>query len=151
MGDLQEKLIDEMKAAMRAGDTRRVSVIRMLRASIKNREIEKGKSRPLSETELLEVISSGIKQRRDAIEQFTRGGRGDLVEKEQKEIEILQSFLPQPLDRTQLEAKVREAIAAVGAAGPKDFGRVMKAVMPQVAGRATGEEVSRIVKELLPG
>src|SRR3989338_2612863 len=106
---LQQKLTDEMKAGMRAGDTDRVSVIRLLRASIKNKEIEKGKGQTLSDEEILQVIASAVKQRKESIEQFAKGGREDLVEKEKRELAILQSFLPQPISDEELQAKVKEA------------------------------------------
>lgn len=139
----------EMKDAMRAGHQAKLSVIRLLRAAIKNREIEKGKDHPLTEQELLEVVVSGIKQRRDAIEQFAKGGRQDLVDKEQEEMAILNTFLPKPLTREELIEKVKAVIRETGALGPKDMGKVMKALMPQVVGRIEGAAVSQAVKDLL--
>jgi uncharacterized protein YqeY len=146
---LQERLVAEMKEAMRAGNQAKLSVIRLLRASIKNREIEKGKGNPLTEQELLEVVVSSIKQRRDSIEQFAKGGRQDLVEKEEKEAEILKAFLPQPLTREELIEKAKAVIRETGAQGPKDMGKVMKVLMPQVVGRVEGATVSQVVKDLL--
>ena len=148
---LQERLVEEMKDAMRTGQTEKLSVIRMVRASLKNREIERGKGKPLTDADVMEVILSGIKQRRDAIEQFGKGGRADLVAKEEHEVVILQSFLPPPLSDDELAALVREAAAEVGASGPKDMGRVMKAVLPRVAGRAEGGAVNAAVKRHLEG
>lgn len=148
---LQERLVEEMKDAMRTGQTEKLSVIRMVRASLKNREIERGKGKPLTDADVMEVILSGIKQRRDAIEQFGKGGRADLVAKEEHEVVILQSFLPPPLSDDELAALVREAAAEVGASGPKDMGRVMKAVLPRVAGRAEGGAVNAAVKRRLEG
>ncbi len=139
----------EMNDAMRAGNQAKLSVIRLLRAAIKNREIEKGKDHPLTEQELLEVVVSGIKQRRDAIEQFAKGGRQDLVDKEQGEMAILNAFLPKPLTREELIEKVKAVIRETGALGPKDMGKVMKALMPQVVGRIEGAAVSQVVKDLL--
>lgn len=139
----------EMKDAMRAGNQAKLSVIRLLRAAIKNREIEKGKDHPLTEQELLEVVVSGIKQRRDAIEQFAKGGRQDLVDKEQEEMAILNTFLPKPLTQEELIEKVKAVIRETGALGPKDMGKVMKALMPQVVGRIEGAAVSQVVKDLL--
>lgn len=146
---LQEKLMEEMKEAMKGGDPLKVSVIRMLRASIKNKEIEKGKGQPLTDSEVMELIASSIKQHKDSIEQFAKGKRDDLVAKEQKELELLRNFLPPPLTPQELEQKIREAIQASGATGPKDMGKVMKVVMPQLVGRADGSAVNKLVKDLL--
>jgi hypothetical protein len=148
---LQERLVEEMKDAMRTGQAEKLSVIRMVRASLKNREIERGKGKPLTDADVMEVILSGIKQRRDAIEQFGKGGRADLVAKEEREVAILQTFLPPPLSDDELAALVREAAAEVVAAGPKDMGKVMKAVLPRVAGRAEGGAVNAAVKRHLEG
>jgi uncharacterized protein YqeY len=146
---LQERLSEEMKQAMKSGNPMRLSVIRMLRASIKNKEIERGKNRPLTETDLIEVVVSAVKQRKEAIEQYTRGGRADLVEKEQSELAILQDFLPKPLTPEELDAKIREAVQATGASGMRDMGKVMQTLLPQVVGRADTAQVSQKVKELL--
>jgi uncharacterized protein YqeY len=146
---LQDRLSEEMKQAMKSSDSVRLSVIRMLRASIKNKEIEKGKSRPLTETDLIEVVVSAVKQRKEAIEQYTRGGRADLAQKEQSELNILQDFLPKPLSPQELDNKIQEAIQASGAASMKDMGKVMQALLPQVVGRADTAQVSQKVKELL--
>jgi len=148
---LKERLSEEMKQAMKAGDPVRLSVIRLLRASIKNREIERGKDQSLTDTDLIELVVSAVKQRREAIEQYTKGGRLDLVKKEQDELEILQSFLPKSLSEEELETKIREAVQATGASGIKDMGKVMKTLMPQVLGRADNAQVSQRVKELLSG
>lgn len=141
--------MEEMKEAMKGGDPLKVSVIRMLRASIKNKEIEKGKGQPLTDSEVMELIASSIKQHKDSIEQFAKGKRDDLVAKEQKELELLRNFLPPPLTPQELEQKIREAIQASGATGPKDMGKVMKVVMPQLVGRADGSAVNKLVKDLL--
>lgn len=148
---LQDRLVEEMKDAMRTGQTEKLSVIRMVRASLKNREIERGKGKPLTDADVMEVILSGIKQRREAIEQFGKGGRADLVAKEEHEVVILRSFLPPPLSDDELAALVRESAAEVGASGPKDMGKVMKAVLSRVAGRAEGGAVSAAVKRHLDG
>ena len=146
---LQDRLSEEMKQAMKSSDSVRLSVIRMLRASIKNKEIEKGKNRPLTETDLMEVVVSAVKQRKEAIEQYTKGSRSDLVQKEQSELNILQDFLPKPLSPQELEAKIQEAIQTTGASSMKDMGKVMQALLPQVVGRADTAQVSQKVKELL--
>lgn len=146
---LQERLVEEMKEAMRSGRAAKVSTIRMLRAALKNREIDRGKDRPLSDQDVLDVIQSGIKQRRDAIEQFRKGGRQDLVAKEEEEVAILQTFLPPPLSERELDDLVRDVGAEVGAAGVKDMGKVMKTTMARVAGRADGGTVNAAVKRYL--
>ena len=149
MSDLKNRLTDEMKEAMKSGDSLKLSVIRMLRSSIKNKEIDRGKGTSLGDTEVTEVIVSSIKQRNDAIEQFTLGKRDDLVAKEKKEIEILQTYLPKPYTDNEVKALILKAISEVGAVGIKDMGKVMKALMPQILGRADGAATSQRVKELL--
>lgn len=146
---LQQRLLDEMKTAMREGAALKVSVIRLLRASIKNKEISKGKNNPLTEQEVLETVISSTKQRKDSIELFTKGGRMDLVAKEQKELEILQTFLPQPLSLEELRVKAESVIKETGASGQKDMGKVMKILMPQVVGRVDGSVIGQVVKDLL--
>ena len=148
---LQERLSQEMRQAMKSGDSTRLSVIRLLRASIKNREIERGKDRPLTENDLIEVVVTAVKQRNEAIEQYSKASRIDLVKKEEAELKILQDFLPKVLSQEELDTKIREAILAAGASGFKDMGKVMKALMPQVLGRADMAQVSQKVKELLGG
>ncbi len=146
---LQDRLIGEMKEAMKAGDTLKVSVIRMLRSSIKNKEIEKGKSQALSDSDIIDLISSAIKQRRDSVEQFAKGGRTDLVEKEEMEIQILKTYLPTPLTEEELRRMIGETLRESGATVSQDLGRVMKAIMPKVVGRADGAAVSKLVREML--
>lgn len=146
---LQQRLMDEMKSAMREGDTLRLSVIRMLRAATKNKEIEKGRDNPLTEADIISTIASAAKQRKDSIEQFTKGGRQDLAEKEEKELKILETFLPPPLSLDEVKAKVLAVIQEEGAQGPRDMGKVMKKLMPELGGRIDGSEVSRLVQELL--
>ncbi len=138
-----------MKTAMRDGDALKVSVIRLLRASIKNKEIAKGKNNALSEQEALETVISATKQRKDSIELFEKGGRMDLVAKEQKELEILQTYLPQPLSLEELRSKTEALIKEIGASGQKDMGKVMKVLMPQIVGRVDGSVVGQVVKDLL--
>jgi uncharacterized protein YqeY len=121
----------------------------MLRASIKNKEIEKGKAHSLTDAEVMELIVSAIKQHKDSIEQFSKGKRDDLVTKEQEELDLLQKFLPPPLTPQELELKIREAIQMSGATGLKDMGKVMKIAMPQLVGRVDGSAVSKLVKDLL--
>ena len=146
---LQADLDVELRDAMRSAQPDRVSVIRLLRAAIKNREIQKGKDQSLSEAELLEVVMSAAKQRRDAIELYAKGGRQDLVDKETRELKILGEFLPIPITPEELDAKITEALAATKATGLKEMGRVMKLLMPQLVGRVDGAQLSERVKARL--
>lgn len=147
---LQEQLINDMKESMKSGDSVKVSTIRMLKAAIKNKEIEKGgTSYKLSDKEIVEVITTAIKQRRDSIEQFTKGNRQDLAEKEKKELEILQAYMPPQMSDEDVKAEVKKAIAETSASSQKDMGKVMKVLMPRIAGRADGAVVNRIVRELI--
>lgn len=145
--DLKQRLIEDLKAGLRSGDKLKVSVIRLLTAVIKNREVEK--RGPLTDAEVIQAISSSCKQRQEAIEQFRQGGRQDLVDKESAELGILQSYLPSPLTPEELQTLVREAIQEVQAASPKEMGKVMAVLMPRVTGRADGKVVSTLVREAL--
>ncbi len=149
MSDLKSQLGDELKSALRSGDKLRLSVLRLLSALIKNREVEK--RGPLTDAEVLQAIIASCKQRQESIEQFTQGGRADLVEKESAELGILQSYLPTPLTGEELRALIRQTIQDVQAATPKDMGKVMAALMPKVTGRADGKAVSALVREMLAG
>jgi uncharacterized protein len=144
---LKEQLDADMKTAMREKDALRLSVIRMLKSAVKYREIEIMK--PLDDAGVQGVIASEIKRRRDSVEQYRAGNRQDLAEKEEAEIRILQGYLPAQLSEDELRAKVDAAIAATGAKGPKDMGAVMKALLPEVQGRAEGKTVSDMVKARL--
>lgn len=144
---LLERLGDELKESMRAGNHAKVSVIRLVKSSIKNKEIDKRS--PLTEDEILDIIMSGIKQRRESVDQFRKGGREDLVQKETGEIEILQTYLPKPLTQHELENEIRLVIKEVGAMSPQDMGKVMRALMPRVRGRAEGTKVNSVVKEIM--
>jgi uncharacterized protein YqeY len=146
---LKEQLDADLKAAMREKDALKLSVVRMLKSAVKYREIEIMK--PLDDAGVQGVISSEIKRRRDSVEQYRAGNRGDLAEKEEAEIAILQAYLPQQLTPDELRAKVDAVIAKVGAQGPKDMGAVMKALLPEVQGRAEGKAVSDLVKARLAG
>lgn len=145
--ELRERLTDRMKDAMKARDELRLSVIRMIRSAVKNRDIEL--KRELNEQEIVEVIATLGKQRRESIRLFKDAGRQDLVEKEEKELDILLGFLPQQLSREEVAVLVEKIIAECGAQGSKDMGRVMKALSPHVAGRADGKTVSDMVREKL--
>lgn len=144
---LRDDLVREMNAAAKAQDRVRLSTIRLLRASIKNREIAVGHE--LSDAEVIEAVASQIKQRRESIAQFREAGRLDLAEREQAELEVLQRFLPDQLSHEELLERVARAIERTRARGPKDMGAVMKALMPEVTGRADGKVVADLVRDAL--
>ena len=144
---LKEQLNESMKTAMKARDDLRLSAVRMVRSAVKNREIEQKKE--LNDQEIIEVISTLAKQRRESIRLYRDGNRLDLAEKEESELEILLGFLPAQLSPTEIDALVDQVIAETGAQGAKDMGRVMKALTPLTAGRADGRVVSETVKRKL--
>ncbi|HWP35168.1 MAG TPA: GatB/YqeY domain-containing protein [Thermodesulfobacteriota bacterium] len=144
---LKELLQRDLTAATKARDRLRLSVVRMLLAAIKNREIEL--RRALTEGELLETVSRLIKQRHESASQFRQGGRADLAEKEEAEAALLAGYLPQPLTPEALAAKVDEAIARAGAASPADMGKVMKLLLPEIAGRADSKTAAELVRARL--
>lgn len=145
---LMDRIGQDITAAMRARDQGRLSALRMAKAALMNREVEKG--RTLEQAEAEAVIASLIKQRRDSIEQFTKGGREDLVAKETAEIQTLETYLPPPVDPAELERTVDAVIAETGASGPKDLGRVMKGVMARLAGGTVdGRTVNEIARRKL--
>jgi uncharacterized protein len=145
---------DEVSAAitdaMRRKDAARLSALRMLKAAFMNREVEKG--RALDDTEARQVVQSLVKQRRDSIDQFAKGGRQDLVDKETAEITVLEAYLPPAADPALIDSAVAEAIAETGATSPKDIGRVMKAAMARLAGQTIdGKAVNELVRKKLGG
>lgn len=144
---LKDKLAEEMKGAMKSQDKVRLSTIRMLISAVKYKEIDLGKV--LTDEEVIETVTSSVKQRRDSIEQFTNAGRNDLVEKEEAELKVLQGFLPKQLSVEEVEAEIDRTVTEAGASGMKDLGKVMKLLMPKVAGRADGKMVSDKVRERL--
>ena len=147
---LIERIGQDIAGAMKARDQTRLSSLRMAKAALMNREIEKG--RALEDAEAEQVIASLIKQRKDSIEQFTKGGRQDLVAKEAAEIVVLEAYVPPSVDAAELEAAVDAVIAETGAATAKDLGRVMKGVMARLAGRTVdGKQVNEIVRRRLGG
>jgi hypothetical protein len=142
--DVQIAMVD----AMRKQAPARLSALRMLKAAIVNREVERGHA--LDDTESRQVVTALVKQRRDSIDQFTRGGRQDLADKEAAEIAVLESYLPAAADPAAVERAVIEAIAETGAASPKDIGRVMKAVMAKLSGQnVDGKTVNELVRKKL--
>lgn len=145
---LAEKVNAEIAAAMKAKDAGRLSALRMLKAAIMNKGVEKG--RDLDDAEVVQVVTSLVKQRRDSIEQFAKAGRTDLVDKETAEIAVLEGYLPPAADPAEIDAAVAAAIAETGAASPKDIGKVMKAVMPKLAGKhADGRTINDAVRRKL--
>ncbi|MFA0732508.1 MAG: hypothetical protein LKKZDAJK_001061 [Candidatus Fervidibacter sp.] len=146
---LKERIDADYKTAMKVRDAVKVSVLRLLRSAIHNAEIDR--QRALTDDEILGVIQSEIRKRRESIEAFQQGGRADLAEREQAELAILEAYLPQPLSRAELEALVRETIREVGALSVRDMGKVMAVLMPKVRGRADGREVNELVRQLLEG
>jgi hypothetical protein len=146
---LKEQIDADYKAAMKARDDLKVSVLRLLRSAIHNAEIDK--QRALTDDEILGVIQSEVQKRHESIEAFQQGGRQDLVEREQAELAILESYLPKALTREELEALVRETVREVGALSVRDMGKVMSALMPKVRGRADEREVSNLVRQILEG
>jgi uncharacterized protein YqeY len=147
--ELKARVAEDMKTALRAGDKLRVSVLRLLTALVKNREVEKRGA--LTDAELIQAVTASVKQRQEAIEAYGRGGRQDLVDKETAELQILQSYLPAPLTQEELSGLVRDAIREVAATSPKEMGKVMAVLMPRVTGRADGRVVSTMVREALSG
>jgi len=145
---LKEKIAHQYNEALKARDERKLSALRLLRTEVKKREVS-GQKKELSEAELIETISSLVKQRRESIRLFAEGGRQDLVDKEEAELKVLLAYLPQPLTAAEIEEIIDQAIREAQAVGPKDQGKVMKAVMPRVSGRADGKAVSEKVKEKL--
>jgi len=144
---LREQIDSDIKGAMKSGAKDKVSALRMLSAALKNKQIEK--RAPLTDGEISDTVRSLIKQRKDSIEQFGKGGRQDLVDKETAEVAILEVYLPQQMAREEIEKIVREVIGQTGAQGAKDMGKVMKALVPVLAGRADNKLVSELVKSSL--
>ena len=148
MMSLNDKVSADITAAMKAKNAPRLSALRMLKAAMMNKGVEKG--RDLEDAEVLQVVSSLVKQRRDSIEQFSKAGRTDLVQKETAEMAVLEAYLPPSATSAEIDAAVSAAIAETGASSPKDMGKVMKAVMPMLAGKnADGKAVNEAVRRTL--
>ena len=144
---LKERLINDMKEAMKSKDRVKLSTIRMINSLIKNAEIEKRGE--LSDEEIVSLLMKYAKQRRESIEMYEKGGRRNLVEKEKQELSIVESYLPEQMGEDEVREIVREAVEKTGARSVKDIGSVMKYVMPKVKGRVDGSTVNRIAKEML--
>ena len=146
---LKQRIQDDMKAAMKAGEKRKLGIIRLILAAIKQREVDERVE--LDDTQVLAVLDKMLKQRRDSIEQYTKANREDLAEQERYEVGICQVYMPKALGEDELIALVDHAIAATGAASMKDMGKVMGQVKPKARGRADMGAVSKLVKERLAG
>lgn len=151
--DIKSKIQQALKEAMRAKDELRLSVLRMLSSAIHNKELEKraktGNPEELTVEETIAVIRSEVKKRRDAIQEFEKGGRKDLADKESAELKILEEYLPQELSDEEIEKIVKEVIVESGASDPKQFGRVMGEAMKKIKWQASGDRVSSAVRRLL--
>jgi uncharacterized protein len=147
---LKQQIISDLTASMKAQDAPRTSTLRMVKAAVMNREIEKGGE--LDDDEMMKLLRSLVKQRHDSIEQYEKGGRQELADKEKSEIEIIDAYLPRPASREEVEAAVSAAISETGASSIKEMGKVMKASQAALAGKnADGRMVSEIVKAKLGG
>ncbi len=144
---IQEKLTEDLKAAMKAKDALRVETIRMLRAQMKDRQIAKGEE--LTEEDEIAVLTNAAKKRREAIELYKQSDRTDLLQKEEQELAILSAYLPEQMGREEIEAQVEKIIAEVGASSVKDLGKVMSVAMKSLKGRADGKTVQEIVRSKL--
>jgi uncharacterized protein len=146
---LLDRLAQELKAAMIAKDAARLSTLRLLKSAVGYAQIER-RTENLTDAEIIALIQKEVKKRRDAAEQYEKGGRPELASKEKQEITVLESFLPQPLALDELEQLVRASIQELGATSKKQMGQVIKAVQARAAGRAEGKTISELVGKLLP-
>jgi uncharacterized protein len=144
---IKQKISDDMKAAMRARDSARLTAIRLLLAAIKQREVDERCE--LTDADVLSVLDKMVKQRRDSIAQFEAAGRQELADNEKFEIDVLQVYMPQQLSAGEIDAAIEQALSASGATGPQDMGKVMALLKPQLAGRADLGKVSGLVKARL--
>ena len=144
---LSQRIREDMKTAMKAGDKRRLGVIRLILAAIKQREVDERIE--LDDSQTLAVLDKMVKQRRDSIEQFEKAGRNELAEQESFEIEVLQGYMPEALGEEEIDAMIAEAIAGTGAASLRDMGKVMGQLKPKIQGRADMGAVSAMVKQRL--
>jgi uncharacterized protein len=148
MGTLSEQIRSDMTSAMKAQEKDRLSTLRMLQSAIKNEQINIGHE--LSDEEAMTVIRKAVKQRQDSIEQYTKGNRPELAEKERVEMELLKAYLPPELTDEEIESGVREIVASTGAQSKKDMGKVMKEATARYKGRVDGKKIQEIVSRLLP-
>lgn len=147
---LKDKLNEDMKAAMLSKDAEKLSTIRMLKSAVQYHEIQKGGAGyEATDEDILEVIGREVKKRRESIELYEKGGRQELADKEKKELELLQTYLPEQMGEEEIEKIVKEAIENTGATSMQDMGKLMGVIMPQVKGKADGNLVNKIVRENL--
>jgi len=146
---LKDQISSDVKDAMRAGDARRRDALRLITAALKQKEVDERK--PLADTDVVAVIDKMIKQRRDSIAQFEKGGRQDLADNEKFELSVLQTYMPQALGETEITEIIAAAVAESGAKSPADMGKVMAVLKPRLAGRADMGKVSALVKTKLTG
>lgn len=146
---LENQIKQDIVTAMKAKDALKLETLRMVKAAMTNYSIEQKKDQ-LADSDLITILQKQVKQRHDSIESFTKGGRTEAAQKEEKELSILQSYLPKQLSEDELKALVKAAIQETGAAGKADVGKVMKALMPKIQGKADGRLVSQTVQNLLP-
>ena len=144
---LKERIVTDMTAAMKSKEAARLSTLRMVKAALQNREIEKGE--PLTDEELTKLFQSLVKQRRDSVEQYEKAGRAELADKERAEIAVIEEYLPKAASREEIERAVTEAIAETGASSMKEMGAGMKAAQAKLGGSADGRAVSEIVRAKL--
>jgi len=145
---LQEKIQSDLAGAMRSKEPLRLSVLRMMKSAVKNKEVDKMKS--LEEAEVIGVLTTLVKQRKDSVEQFRKGGREELAQKEEAEIKIIEEYLPAAASEDEIRRAIEEAVQETGAASMKDMGKVMKATMVRLAGKtADGSRISQLVREKL--
>ena len=148
---LKEQLSGDLKQAMLAGDDLRKSTLRMLIAAIGVVEVAGSTRRELTDAEVMQVLAKQVKQRRESIEEFKKGGRQDLVDREAAEMEVLEAYLPAQMVRAEIEAEAKKVVAETGASGPSDKGKVMKELMTRLAGQADGRDVNDVVTSILAG
>ena len=144
---ISEQIARDFKEAMKAREELRLSCLRMLKTSLKNKQVEKGEE--LTDDEIQALISSSIKKGKEAAEEFRKGGRDELAQKEEKEIQFLLEYLPEQLSPSEIESIVKEIIAELSITSPKDLGKLMKVAMARMAGQAQGKEVNLIARKLL--
>jgi len=147
---LKEKLVGEMKNALKAGDKARLSTIRLILDTIKKKEIAQNRE-ALDDNGIVKVINTMVRKAEEALEQFKKGGRQDLVDKESGQLEVLKGFLPQQLSREEIQSLIDQAIQEAKAVDMRDLGKVMKILMPMVSGKADGKTVNEMVRERLSG
>lgn len=146
---LKDKLLQDLKEALKSRNSLKVDTLRLVSSEIKNKEIDLHKE--LGDDEIIALLSTQIKKRKEAAALYEQGGRTDLKEKEEKEMAVLESYLPEQVDEEALRRRIREVIAETGAQSPKDMGKVMKVVAPEFRGRADGNQIKTLVTEMLAG